>query len=86
MKRASGRCLATGHGSGEEGKRPAGWTAAGIASVGGERAVGTPDKRSRSMHKLMTQKAYLFGLVFAVAIVCANVIVLVEPCGFKWGG
>jgi len=38
------------------------------------------------MHKLMTQKAYLFGLVFAVAIVCANVIVLVEPCGFKWGG
>lgn len=47
--------------------------------------MGNPT-RSRSMHKLMTQKAYLFGLVFAVAIVCANVIVLVEPCGFKWGG
>jgi hypothetical protein len=58
----------------------------GIASIGGERAVGASDKRSHSMHKLMTQKAYLFGLVFAVAIVCANVIVLVEPCGFKWGG
>ena len=38
------------------------------------------------MRRLAIHKGYLFGLVFAVAILGANVIVLIEPCGFKWGG
>lgn len=37
------------------------------------------------MQKLIEHKKYLFGLMFALAIVCANIVTVVQPCGFKWG-
>jgi hypothetical protein len=38
------------------------------------------------MQKLVKHKTYLLGLAFALAVVGANVLAIVQPCGFKWGG
>lgn len=38
------------------------------------------------MQKLIKHKKYLLGLAFALAIAGANVVVMIQPCGFKWGG
>jgi hypothetical protein len=38
------------------------------------------------MKTLIAHKEYLFGLAFALAIVGANVVTFIQPCGFKWGG
>jgi hypothetical protein len=38
------------------------------------------------MQKLMKHKAYLMGLVVALAVAGAQVGTVVGICGFKWGG
>lgn len=38
------------------------------------------------MQKLKKHKAYLFGVVAALAIAGAQISVIVGTCGFKWGG
>ena len=38
------------------------------------------------MKRLYGYKLHLMGLAFAVALVGADVLHMMSPCGFKWGG
>jgi hypothetical protein len=53
----------------------------------GERSRSIRNGRKRDrMKKLMRHKAYLMGVVVALAIAGAQVGTIVGTCGFKWGG
>jgi len=38
------------------------------------------------MHRLLKYAPYVIAFAFAFAVLSGDILNLIEPCGFKWGG